>query len=336
MNGPKISVIIPIYNDELYLTDTLKSVRLQTFADFECICVNDGSTDRSEEIIDEFVDTDRRFLKINKENGGVSSARNAGLRAANGEYLFFMDHDDLIPNYTLEVLLNAVLMFNADMSRGRYVMIAEKFELEELPKIGEQIKKQRYFDNPLNDFRKNTRGRYKGWCYVWMCLFKRSVIENTFFVDELQAGGEDNLFMFETISKIRNYVQIDDVTACHRFSKTSATLNGYNPRIIKMFETIVPYIYKNYLVAENIDNRLLRWVYRKESYAVYRILIRNTVRLYDMEYLCMARDVLLRLNGTPEFREITRRWNFLQKAYFRLFIGGRFSMLRKIRFFMHF
>lgn len=85
---PKISVIIPIYNDEAYLTDTLQSVRKQTFSDFECICVNDGSVDGSENIINQFTEGDKRFLKINQTNSGVSIARNNGMNAAKGEFLF--------------------------------------------------------------------------------------------------------------------------------------------------------------------------------------------------------------------------------------------------------
>lgn len=334
MSHAKISVIIPIYNDELYLSAALKSIQSQTFADFECICVNDGSVDRSEEIIDGFVDADGRFLKINRENGGVSAARNTGLDAAAGEYLFFMDHDDLVPDYALEVLYNAARKFDADMSRGRMMMIAEDFRPDELPKAENGVEKPRYFDNPLTDFYRRVRGRYKTWCYVWQCLFKRGAIEGIRFVDDLRAGGEDNLFMFKAVSVIKSFVQIDNIVACHRRSKTSATLNGYNPSLVTMFETIVPYIYKNYAVAENVDKRLLRWVYRKESYTVYRFLIRNTIRLNQPEIWEFSRGILLKMYGTPEFEEIKKRWGLWKMMLFRLFIDKKFSILRGLRAFM--
>jgi len=334
MSSAKISIIIPIYNDELYLTDALKSIQNQTFTDFECICINDGSQDRSEEIIDGFVDADSRFSKINRQNGGVSAARNTGLDAANGEYLFFMDHDDLIPSYTLEILLDTAQKFNADIARGRMMMIPEDFKLEGLPKAEMGAEKPRYFDNPITDFYRHIRGKYKSWCYVWQCLFKRDAIKNVRFVDDLRAGGEDNLFMFETISKIKNFIQVDNIVACHRYSKTSATLNGYNQTLIKMFETIVPHIYKNYAVIENVDRRMLRWVYRKESYAVYRILMRNTIRANQQIFLEMARETLQKMRGTPEFDEITKWWSFRQKIIFHLFINGKFSILKKLRMFM--
>ena len=80
---------------------------IRSYYDFECFCINDGSVDLSEAIIDEFAEKDSRFIKINKSNGGVSEARNTGLDAANGEYVYMMDHDDLIPKYTLKKLLEA-------------------------------------------------------------------------------------------------------------------------------------------------------------------------------------------------------------------------------------
>ena len=334
MNTPKISVIIPIYNDELYLNDTLQSVQNQIFTNFECLCINDGSTDKTEEIIDKFVKKDSRFVKINQENGGVSAARNTGLNAAKGEYLFFIDHDDLIPNYTLENLLSAAEKFGADMARGRMMMIAENCTTEELPKSNSQNKKERFFDNPLTDFYRHIRRKYKLWCYVWQCLFKRSVIKNIRFVEELRAGGEDNLFMFEVVSKIKNFVQIDDIVACHRFSKISITLNGFNPVLIRNFDTMIPYIYKKYAVAENIDKRLLWWVYHKVSYSTYRFLIRDTVRKGGVEHRSLAKEILLRHNGTPELNKIMKLWSFRQKIFCRLFMNEKYKDLRFFKMIM--
>lgn len=328
-----ISVIIPIYNDELYLKDALLSIQQQTFEDFECICVNDGSTDKSEKIIDEFVRTDSRFFKINKINGGVSSARNTGLDAAKGEYIFMMDHDDLIPQYTLKKLLEVAKKNNADLARGRMMMIAEDFKLEDMPQDN-KLEKQKYFDNPVTDFYKHVRRKYKSWCYIWQCLFKRSAIKDVRFIETLRAGGEDNLFMFEAVSKIKNFVQIEDIIACHRFSKISITLNGFNMYLINMFETIIPYIYTKYALDKSVDKRLLWWVYRKESYAVYRILVRNTIRINDIKYQRKSRELLLKFVGTPELKEIMKRWTLRQKVFFHLFMNERYTVLSKLKIFM--
>lgn len=102
MITPKISIIIPVYNKESYLNRSLDSVLEQTFADWECLLIDDGSLDRSGFICDDYSKRDKRFIVVHKENGGVSSARNCGLENAKGEYIFFMDADDEIAPDTLE------------------------------------------------------------------------------------------------------------------------------------------------------------------------------------------------------------------------------------------
>lgn len=96
MNQIDISIIVPIYNVELYLEKCIRSILNQTFQNFELILVNDGSTDSSREICNEFAQKDERIKVIHKENGGVSSARNAGLKIATGKYIGFVDPDDYI------------------------------------------------------------------------------------------------------------------------------------------------------------------------------------------------------------------------------------------------
>ena len=104
MRSPKVSVIIPIYNVELYLRECLDSVVNQTLKDIEIICVDDGSPDHSAEIAAEYVEKYDNVKLIHKENGGLSSARNAGLDVAQGEYVYFLDSDDYIIPETLEEL----------------------------------------------------------------------------------------------------------------------------------------------------------------------------------------------------------------------------------------
>ncbi len=331
---PVITVIIPIYNDELYLRDALLSIQQQTFADFECICINDGSVDKSEEIIDEFVLNDSRFVKLNRPNGGVSAARNSGLAIAKGEYIYMMDHDDLTPAYTLKKLYNAAIEYNADLARGRMMMIAEDIKLEQLPK--ENNKNKVYFyTNPLTNYYRYMRGKNKRWYYVWMCLFKKTALTNVRFVDALRSGGEDFLFTFDAVANIKSFVQITDVVACHRHSKISVTLNGYKPQLFfDICKIVIPYIYQKYAQDSNIDKRLLWWVYHKESYAVYRFLIRNIVRRNDEKSLLEATEILRSLVGTPAFLEIQKRWSFRQKIFFRLVLNKKYSLAKKFKLFM--
>lgn len=126
-----VSVIIPIYNVEEYIEECLVSVLKQTLTDIEVVCVNDGTPDNSMEIVERYAKEDDRIVIVNKENGGLSSARNAGIKAANGEYVYFMDSDDYILEDTLEYLYREAkendldtIFFDADSF----------FECEELAK----------------------------------------------------------------------------------------------------------------------------------------------------------------------------------------------------------
>lgn len=122
-NKPKISVIIPIYNQEMYLYECLETVLLQNIQDIEVICVNDGSTDKSFEILSELAWTDERLRIINQENKGVGEARNAGIREAKGEYLAFIDPDDKYYNFkALENLYNKAKENNALVCGGCFTI----------------------------------------------------------------------------------------------------------------------------------------------------------------------------------------------------------------------
>ena len=96
MAKPIVSILIPVYNVENYLDKCLDSVISQTMNNIEIICVNDGSTDHSGEILEKYQKKDKRIIVVNKENGGLPSARNAGLEIARGKYIGFVDADDYI------------------------------------------------------------------------------------------------------------------------------------------------------------------------------------------------------------------------------------------------
>ena len=95
---PKISIIIPCYNVEKYLDRCMESILSQTLSDIEIICINDGSTDNSLVFLNKYASSDNRFTIINKKNEGVGIARNAGLKLAQGEYIYFVDPDDWLQN----------------------------------------------------------------------------------------------------------------------------------------------------------------------------------------------------------------------------------------------
>lgn len=112
---PRISVIVPLYNTEAYCAECLQSLLNQSFADFEVICVNDGSTDKTFEVARSVAGDDARFIFFEQENKGLSAARNAGLRAASGDYICFLDSDDYLAPYALETLSKKVVAEELDV-----------------------------------------------------------------------------------------------------------------------------------------------------------------------------------------------------------------------------
>lgn len=113
--NPSISIIVPVYKVEKYLNRCLDSIIAQTFTDWECILIDDGSPDNCGKICDDYAKKDERFVVIHQENAGVSAARNAGLDMAKGEYIGFVDGDDWIESNTYEIAINTAIKENADL-----------------------------------------------------------------------------------------------------------------------------------------------------------------------------------------------------------------------------
>ena len=170
---PKISVIFPMYNVSQYLENSLKSVFLQTYRDFELVAVNDGSTDSTMEVFHRVADEcgrDTQIRLIEKENGGLADARNAALEAAEGEWIVFVDSDDLIHPKYLETLMADAEQFGADVcfSSFKYVDENTLFDFDDTVK-GEEIGKQ--------DLMWLLLPRKKFLTACWCMLVKKSLLD---------------------------------------------------------------------------------------------------------------------------------------------------------------
>lgn len=128
-----ISIIIPCYNQGKFLEETLMSVLNQTYTNWECIIVNDGSSDNTEEIAQKWVSKDVRFVYLKKENGGVSSCRNFGMDNAKGDFIQFLDADDLLADNKISVSIEAVHQYKAAVVCSNYLMFKESFNNSQPP-----------------------------------------------------------------------------------------------------------------------------------------------------------------------------------------------------------
>lgn len=190
-----ISVAIPVYNGETTLRKCVDSILAQTYENIEVILVNDGSTDRSEDICRSYEQADSRVSVISKANGGLSSARNAGIDGSHGEYLFFVDSDDWIDSDTLEVLLKTALLKDTDVTG-----CCAYFNY---PNGTEKSRASAQID--ICDTRSLIKWMLEGGIganAAWGKLFKKSLFENLRF-DESCDFCEDDEFSFRMARKAK-------------------------------------------------------------------------------------------------------------------------------------
>ena len=210
LHNPTISVIVPVYNTEKYLQHCIDSVLAQTFTDFELILVDDGSTDSSPAICDEYAKKDIRVRVFHKENGGVSSARNVGIEKAEGEWICFVDGDDYICDYfhLIQPYTHYDLITGAYKEFGAYnsyngVTCNKVYNLAE-DAFG------------LLDFSPSDRTKtpYLSSC---MHLFKKEIIDNHIirFNENLKIG-EDTIFVTHYATYCKNAMQTSNIFYMYR------------------------------------------------------------------------------------------------------------------------
>ena len=202
MNNPKISVIIPCYNVQDYLNDCLDSVLNQTFKDFEVICVEDGSNDKTPYILQDY---EGKICVIhNKDNKGLAESRNIGLNSARGEYIYFLDSDDTISPDCLEVLYNKISQDNSDMVMSKIEAYPQNHENQFCVKHAQHLNEWLEFSpfdkcqiseaNVLDYF-------HKLHCCPVNKLYKKSfLIENNIYFIRQKCFHEDNGFWFKILA----------------------------------------------------------------------------------------------------------------------------------------
>ena len=189
-----VSCIIPVYNTEKYLPRCIESVLAQTFVDWEMLLIDDGSTDASGSICDEYAAKDERIRVFHKENGGISSARNVGLNYAQGEWIFFVDSDDSLPKTSLESLLSR--SSDANIIAGGFFFVLGG------DKIVETLKEPKFISRDLD---RKIPTAYMA--TVWGKLFKRKICP---MFDERVRFAEDTLFILSCVRETDRIKLVDD------------------------------------------------------------------------------------------------------------------------------
>ena len=227
-DGELISIIIPIYNTDQYLRQCLDSIINQSYKNFEVLLINDGSVDDSATICKEYVEKDSRIRYFEKENGGVSSARNLGLKNAKGNYITFVDSDDWVEENYLEVLYNALKENKVDVAISTHKDFNMDDDLYYLPFYSEE-------QLHILDIGKVARDEFlelfpelSSVSHDFSCvaskLFKADLVKNLLF-DESVNYGEDLDFFFSMYLKVSSVFYVNKPTYIYRQHQQSASNN---------------------------------------------------------------------------------------------------------------
>ncbi|MGF7118943.1 glycosyltransferase [Methanobacterium oryzae] len=281
-NMPKVSVIIPVHNVEKYLEECLNSLVNQTLKDIEIICVNDGSTDKSLEILEKFAAKDDRITIINQENQGAGAARNKGLKIARGEYLSFLDADDFFELDMLEKVYN----FSSKNSLDIAVYGANTFndKTSRIEKIDydirrEYLPKKNIFN--YNDFPKYVFNTFQNW--AWNKLFKRTfILENNIQFQEL-FRTDDLLFTCKALVKAKRISVLDAPLVYYRIEHDFHSQNTNHKHPLDFYNAFIAL--KDFLIDEKIfDDVEQSFVNHATRGCLYNLKSLTTQESYEKLY----------------------------------------------------
>lgn len=227
---PNVSIIIPVYNVERFLRQCLDSLLQQTCTDLEFICVNDGSTDGSPEILTEYAEKDERFRIIHQKNGGYGKAMNAGLKAATGEYIGIVESDDFVAPEMFSRLVELAEVHDADIVKGNHFeytdLYTEKMEIYSADECGRVLCPRK--DLPSVLYRTPS---------IWTGLYrKRFLQENDIVFHETPgAAYQDNSFYFKCMACAERVVFLQDAFLFYRISNSGSSIHS-NRNVNAMFD----------------------------------------------------------------------------------------------------
>lgn len=221
----KLSIVMPVYNTAEYLEKCIRSVLDQTYTNIELICVDDGSTDGSGDIVDRLASSDDRMVVIHQSNAGESAARNVGLKLATGDYWGFIDCDDWLEPDMYETLIGALEKHDADIACGSW--------FEEFPVDPVEVK---CLEAPEEEFGWQQlmyyiykRDRYRAFGYMWDKVYKKEMFFDEhgglFFFDEDMKLGADILYLAQLCTNADKAVYVDRAFYHYRQRSTSGTFS---------------------------------------------------------------------------------------------------------------
>lgn len=307
-----ISVIVPVYNVEKYIEECISSIINQTYKNLEVIIVNDGSKDNSLQIVKRLAIKDNRIIIIEKENGGLSSARNAGLKIAKGNLICFIDSDDYLECSMIEKMYNNMIEYNADLSVVRVIQDFSNNKYE-------------YFDFSQGEDKTYLNTEGGNWLFydcsifhpVWNKLYKKELID--FIFEEKIKRNEDILFNGKYLTNCNSIIICNEPLYYQRQRKSSLCHSGRNIKDeIKNIDTVISGIF-DYISIKKVSSE------KKEElikYINFRLDILYISIVYDNNYKDKYRQL-------KEFKNKFPFWRFnLEHNIKSLKINKRYKQIK--------
>lgn len=225
---PLISVIIPVYNAEKYIKKCLETLINQTYSNLEIICVDDGSTDHSVELLEMYAKKDDRIKIFTQKNAGPAAARNLALKKVTGEYISFVDADDFLQYNAYEILVNKL-----NENKSWELIIFGGNIVGEANEYFASILTTSYCERrnckPDVIFKEKAAKPF-----LWLHLIKRSLLTwpNPIYFDESMKLGEDQIFQFQYVPRAKNILVIEDKLYNYRIAQNASLMQLYNHRRI--------------------------------------------------------------------------------------------------------
>ena len=245
-NNNLISVIVPVYNVYDYLDKCIQSIQRQSYSNIEIILVDDSSPDKCPEMCDEWARKDSRIKVIHKQNGGLSDARNAGLKVAMGEYISFLDSDDWIEKNFIENLYRVIVEHDCDFSGCKYRKCEEFCECN---CNAEEFQSEIY--NTIRGLRALIEESVHQ--VVWNKLYKRSLIENIYF--ETGKYHEDEFWSYQIFANSKKYVEIEYVG--YNYFQRQTSIMG-EPYSLKRLHAIEAKVSRQYFLENHFPEVALQ------------------------------------------------------------------------------
>jgi len=262
----KVTIIVPVYNVEQYLEEAIQSAIQQTYENIEILLIDDGSKDSSGSICDQYAQKDKRIKVFHQENQGLSGARNTGLKNATGEYIMFLDSDDIFPKDACEQMLKYIEETNADYVIGNYTNMDDNGTIWEKPVFAKD--KYTKFKLSIKDFEKSFYIMNSG---VWNKMFRKSFLDELgiWFVERVPA--EDAIFTTYCFMKSKNVYYLPNIVYHYRLRYSDSISSSCTKKYFMGINKAYRIIYNNFKENNHLD--YYRYFYAKSvNYILFRFV----------------------------------------------------------------